>query len=114
MIDDIYDQFVETVAEGREMDVETVRELADGRVFTGRQAKELGLVDHMGDLREAVSIAGELAGIKGEPEIIHYGRRNNFLGSFMGSFADSVIKNILLSKNMVYNTDRQENYFNVR
>lgn len=73
MVDDIYDQFVDRVAEGRKMLREKVLLLADGRVFTGRQAKTVGLVDELGDFREAIREAGRLAGIKGEPEVTDLG-----------------------------------------
>ncbi|ABZ83503.1 signal peptide peptidase sppa, 36k type [Heliomicrobium modesticaldum Ice1] len=74
MVDDIYQQFIDVVAEGRHMPHEQVRALADGRVFTGRQAKELGLVDELGNFYDAVALAGTMAGIRGEPEIREYGR----------------------------------------
>ena len=76
MIDDIYEQFVDTVARGRDKDAAEIRELADGRVFTGRQAKELGLVDRLGDFYDAVLWAGELAGIPGEPAIVEIGPKS--------------------------------------
>ncbi|MBM7853760.1 protease-4 [Desulfohalotomaculum tongense] len=70
MIDDIYQQFVTVVANGRNMDVERVKELADGRIYTGRQALELGLVDELGDMHRAIQIAAELAGVDGEPSVV--------------------------------------------
>jgi protease-4 len=70
VIDDVYRQFVEDIAETRDMDVEEVIKLADGRIFTGRQAVELGLVDELGGLEEAISVSAKLAGIKGEPEVV--------------------------------------------
>jgi len=76
MIDDIFSQFVDVVAKGRHKDVSEVRQLADGRVFTGRQAMEIGLVDRLGDFHDAVLLAGELAGIPGEPAIIELGPKN--------------------------------------
>ncbi len=69
VLDDMYDQFVRDVAEGRDMDKEKVRELANGRIFTGEQALEAGLVDELGNFYRAVKVAGELGGIKGEPKI---------------------------------------------
>ena len=66
---DVLDQFVQAVVEGRGLPEEEVRELADGRVFSGRQALELGLVDQLGGLDAAVSLAARLAGIEGEPEV---------------------------------------------
>ena len=70
VIDDTYDQFVKAVVEGRELDQEKVLELADGRVFTGRQAKDLGLIDELGDLEDAIKIAGTMGGIEGVPKTI--------------------------------------------
>ena len=70
LVDDVYAQFVEAVATGRRMSPEQVRPLADGRVFSGRQAKQLGLVDELGDLDAAIAAAGKLAGIEGKPEVI--------------------------------------------
>ena len=69
-VTDVYDQFVEEVATGRKMDRDKVLPLADGRFFTGRQAKEAGLVDELGGLNDAVTAAAKLAGIEGEPAII--------------------------------------------
>jgi protease-4 len=63
-VKEIYDDFVEKVSQGRGMTRSKVNEAAQGRVWTGRQAKELGLVDEMGGIDEAISKAKELAGIK--------------------------------------------------
>lgn len=60
MVDDMYEQFVAVVAEQRHMDGEKVRSLADGRVFTGVQAKEAGLVDELGNYYDALGYAGTL------------------------------------------------------
>ncbi|MDE3117845.1 MAG: signal peptide peptidase SppA, partial [Nitrospirota bacterium] len=67
VMDDVHSQFIEAVAEGRSLDVREVRTLADGRVFTGRQAKAAKLVDELGDLDDAIKVAAEMAGIEGEP-----------------------------------------------
>jgi protease-4 len=72
VIDDYHAMFVELVSSERPLDFETVRTLADGRVFTGRQAVELKLVDDIGDLDDAVHFAAGLAGIEGEPRVIRY------------------------------------------
>ncbi|RJQ27665.1 MAG: signal peptide peptidase SppA [Peptococcaceae bacterium] len=76
MIDDIYDQFINVVAKGRGMETAAVKTLADGRVFTGQQAKELGLVDQLGNYYDAVSLAARLAGISGEPQVVELGPRS--------------------------------------
>jgi protease-4 len=68
-IDDIHAQFVEAVAEGRGMEYEAVALLADGRIFSGRQALEAGLVDRLGTLENAVAVAARMGGIEGEPRV---------------------------------------------
>ena len=71
LVDDISDQFIEMVSKDRNISKENVRKIADGRVFTGRQAHKLGLVDYLGDMGYAITIAGEMAGIKGKPDIVY-------------------------------------------
>lgn len=70
VIDDVHDQFVTAVAEGRSIAPDKIAGLADGRIFSGRQALAAGLVDDLGNLSDAVRIAGELAGISGEPKTV--------------------------------------------
>jgi protease-4 len=70
VIDDTHRQFVQAVAQGRQMPQDEVAALADGRVFSGRQAKDLGLVDELGGLEDAVRGAAQLAGIQGRPEVV--------------------------------------------
>jgi protease IV len=69
MLDQVHTQFIDAVAAGRKMDPEQARKLADGRVYTGEQAKAMGLVDELGGLEKAVEIAGQRSGIVGEPTI---------------------------------------------
>jgi len=71
VLDDVHEQFIKAVAEGRRLPVNQVRELADGRVFTGSQALQLKLVDKLGNMEDAIELARELAGIKGEPQIVY-------------------------------------------
>jgi protease-4 len=75
VMDDVHGQFIEAVAEGRSLDIAKVRPLADGRIFTGRQAKDANLVDDLGDLDDAIRVAAELAGIEGEPKVVEPRRR---------------------------------------
>lgn len=70
IIDDTYDQFIEAVAEGRGMTKEEVRTFADGRIFTGRQAKELHIIDELGDYHDALDIAAEMVGLPTPPKTI--------------------------------------------
>jgi protease-4 len=74
MLDDIHEQFIQDVAGGRGLDVEKVREIADGRILTGKQAKELGLVDEFGNSNDAVDLAAELAGIE-KPNVVELQRK---------------------------------------
>jgi len=71
VIDNVHEQFIRAVAEGRKLPVEKVRPLADGRIFSGDQARNLGLVDELGTLQDTISLAAKMVGIKGEPEVIY-------------------------------------------
>ncbi len=75
VMDDVHKQFIDAVAEGRAMEVAAVQALADGRIFTGRQAKEAKLVDELGNLEDAIQLAADLAGIEGEPKVVEPRRR---------------------------------------
>jgi protease-4 len=93
VIDDVFDQFVSAVSEERQSELAAAmkregmatgakgpalqaavkryaRSLADGRIFTGRDAMDLGLVDELGDLEDAIDAAAKLAGIEGEPDVV--------------------------------------------
>jgi protease-4 len=70
LVDDVYQQFVEAVSQGRQMPVEEVRQIADGRIYTGRQAKELRLVDDLGTFQDAVTYAATAIGISGKPKLV--------------------------------------------
>ncbi len=90
--DDVYAQFVEAVADGRKLPEAKVRELAEGRIYTGRKAKELKLVDELGGLDDAVQAAWALAGQKGEarvqypPKEREFSLRDLVRGAFQGAF----------------------------
>lgn len=75
VMDDVHKQFIEAVAEGRSIELRAAQALADGRIFTGRQAKEAKLVDELGDLEDAIQLAAEVVGIEGEPKLIEPRRR---------------------------------------
>jgi protease-4 len=83
--EDIYGDFVAVVAEGRGMTDQEVREIADGRICTGKQAMEMDLVDHLGHLPEAIERAAELGGLEGKPRIIEYRRESGFFEAFGAS-----------------------------
>ncbi len=98
MVDDLYEQFVDVVAEGRKMNPTKVRQLADGRIYTGRQARALGLVDEMGTMEDAVNAAAKMAGIVGKPltrEYGHTGLWEALFGSGGQSLLDSMAGRLL-------------------
>ena len=98
MVDDIYSQFVKTVADGRRMEESRVRSVADGRILTGQQAMELGLVDAMGNYYDALNYAGGVAGIEGDSvPVKRYSvgtSWRNILAGEMDSAVRSLAKNI--------------------
>lgn len=91
MIDQIYENFVQIVAEARELPEERVRVLADGRIYTGQQAFDQGLVDEVGLTSDAIAKAAELGGIEGEPQIIELKITPTLFESLYGLQAGSPI-----------------------
>jgi len=71
LIDDVHAQFVEAISLGRKMSVEDVVKLADGRIYSGRQALKVGLVDELGNLQDAVDYAAELTGLGEDPSLVY-------------------------------------------
>ena len=84
--DDLYEQFVAAVAEGRELPVAEVRQLATGQLYTGGQALNLGLVDNLGGLDTAIELAASLAGIS-IPEIEEYSSPTSFFENLLGGLS---------------------------
>ncbi len=78
VMDDVHHQFIQAVADGRSLELTDVEPLADGRIFTGRQAKEARLVDELGDLDDAIHIAADIAGMEGEPKVVEPRKRFSF------------------------------------
>ncbi len=106
MIDDVYGQFVTAVAKGRNMTEEKVRVLADGRVYTGNQAKNNGMVDALGGMEEAVKLTAQLAGISGEPALVRHVEKMLWLKEIMsekmtGKF-DWLLNEVAVHKPGVY------------
>ena len=91
MVDDMYSQFVNAVSQNRSLSKEEVKKIADGRVFTGKQSKELGLIDVIGTFEDAVSIAGTMGQIKGKPKIVQVNKkRPSVLDWFTGNLGQTV------------------------
>jgi protease-4 len=74
IVDEMYNRFVTVVSKGRNIELEEVRKLADGRIYTSNQAQNLGLIDQIGYLSDAIKLTRELAGLK-EAKVIRYKRR---------------------------------------
>ncbi|MBA4422720.1 MAG: signal peptide peptidase SppA [Syntrophus sp. (in: bacteria)] len=107
LVDDIYDQFVRTVSEDRKIPLEKILSLADGRIFSGRQALHLKLVDELGGLQDAVLLAGRLAGIEGKPAVVYTAKKKITFWRYLIENTTSVIsgeirKNMLESQGAQY------------
>ena len=83
VIDNIHSQFIDAVAAGRGMPREKIAEIADGRILSGEQAKQLGLVDELGNLQDALKIAADKAGIQGKPDIVYPEKKRPALWEFI-------------------------------
>ncbi len=95
LLDDIYDQFIEDVAEARGLELAEVRKYADGRVFTGRQAKEYKLVDDIGTFQDAVDWVKDEAEIKGDANLVYPAKEDlGFLSQFVEGAADTVVREV--------------------
>ncbi len=88
VLDDVHDQFIKAVAEGRKLPYDKVKSIADGRIFTGRQAKKIGLVDEIGNIEDAIREAARLGGIKGEPHIVEKKEKPSILDYLTGKVAE--------------------------
>lgn len=86
VLDDVHEQFIKAVSDGRKIPFDEVKKLADGRIFTGKQAMEARLVDELGTLEDAIAAAGRLAGIKGEPEVVTKKERFSIVDILRGKF----------------------------
>ena len=93
LIDDSYNQFVKAVAEGRKLPVEKVKKFADGRIFTGRQAKELGLVDELGNFDRAVEVARKLSKSP-DARIFEAKPRKTFIQKLFGEQTEELLNNL--------------------
>ncbi len=95
-----YNQFLSIVAEGREMDMTKVKMIADGRVWDGKAAQRLGLVDQLGDLENAIAEAAKLAGMEEEDAVYIAPRLNPLLDAFkqMGNYIGETLDKRLASR----------------
>jgi protease-4 len=92
LVNIIHTQFVMAISEGRKLERSKVESLADGRIFSGEEAKHLGLVDRLGNLEDAIKWAGTMGGIKGKISTV-YAREKKL--SLLKYLADSSIKELV-------------------
>jgi protease-4 len=102
VLDDVHDQFIKAVSDARGMEFEVVRKLSDGRIFTGRMAKEMGLVDELGNLQDAIMTAGKLTGIEGEPEVVYKEEEFRFIDMLRGDIPKKLVGNVFSGVSLKY------------
>ena len=93
-LDNVHQQFIRAVAEGRKLDPAKVIPIADGRIMTGEQAKQFGLVDKLGNLQDAVDEASKLVGIEGRPQVIYPKRKVSLWELLMKEAASAFIETL--------------------
>jgi protease-4 len=94
VIDNVHQQFIRAVVEGRKLERSNVIKVADGRIFTGEQALELKLVDRMGNLQDAIDMAAEMVGIEGKPQVVYPKRKFSVWDLLLGELTSAVLKNL--------------------
>jgi protease-4 len=93
VVDDTHKQFVEAIAEGRDVPYDSIARIADGRIFTGRQALNAHLVDTLGTFEDAITYAGEACNIEGEPKI--YEPKKRALRDWRSYLSQGIMKLLL-------------------
>ncbi len=90
VVDNTFGQFLDVVSKERKINRDSLMQYASGRVFTGLQAKEIGLIDSLGTLEDAIRITAKLAGIEGEPRIVKERRRYSIFERLIGTSVDDI------------------------
>ena len=91
VLDNVHQQFIQAVADGRKLDRSKVIQVADGRILTGEQAKNLGLVDQMGNLQDTIDITAKMAGIVGKPTVLYPRKKHSIWELLMRDMASAII-----------------------
>ncbi len=91
VLDNVHQQFIQAVADGRKLDRAKVVQIADGRILTGEQAKNLGLVDEMGNLQDTIELTAKMVGIEGKPNVIYPKRKLSIWELLMRDMASAII-----------------------
>lgn len=94
-VDSIHDQFIDAVASGRHLKRKDVVKIADGRIFSGKQAKKLGLVDRLGNFEDAIEWAGRKGGIKGEVSTTYPPEKKPFFIRYLLDISQSVMESLM-------------------
>jgi protease-4 len=91
VLNNVHQQFIQAVADGRKLDRSKVIQVADGRILTGEQAKNLGLVDQMGNLQDTIDITAKMVGIMGKPTVLYPKKRHSIWELLMRDMASAII-----------------------
>jgi protease-4 len=91
VLDNVHQQFIQAVAEGRKLDRSKVAQIADGRILTGEQAKNLGLVDRLGNLQDTIDFTAQLAGIEGKPNVLYPKKKLSIWELLMRDMASAIV-----------------------
>ncbi|MGO9622257.1 MAG: signal peptide peptidase SppA [Desulfobaccales bacterium] len=94
LLDNIYQQFLSDVARNRKIPLEQLRPLAEGRIYTGEEARQLGLVDVFGNLEDAIEKAGRMGGIQGKVEAVYPPKESTFLHYLLGGDTEETLANL--------------------
>lgn len=94
VIDNVHQQFIQAVADGRKIDRLKVAQVADGRILTGEQAKQLGLVDQLGNLQDAIDTAAKMVGIEGKPLVLYPKKKFSLLELLVEGITEAILKTL--------------------
>jgi len=102
VVQDIYNQFVNTVALERGIDKKELLKISDGRIFTGSQAKECGLIDTLGTFEDAIQMIGDMAGIEGQPKLVFPQKQKITLFDLLFSDIEEVFSLVVTTPTLNY------------
>jgi protease-4 len=94
VIDNVHQQFIQAVAQGRRLELAKVVEIADGRILTGEQAKQLGLVDQIGNLQDAIDTVAKMVGIEGKPTVLYPKKRFSLWELLVKQTASTILETL--------------------
>lgn len=102
VIQNVQKQFVSAIVDGRAMDREKVLKFADGRIFSGEQALDYGLVDQLGTLEDSIDEVAKMAGLEGEPKVVYAEKKKGLIDYILGNSSMSKISEKLLTPQLMY------------